>query len=164
MIVRPEQPAEAAAVHRIHELAFGRREEADLVDNLRAEGVVLCSLVAEIEAGPAGHILFTRMWVGAGTEAVALAPVAVLPGQQRRGIGAALIRQGLDRLRTLGEPVVLVLGEPGYYSRFGFSAEKARRLTSPFPPDAFMALELAPGALDSIEGPVRYAKSFGISA
>ena len=163
MIVRAEQAADAVAVHRIHELAFGRRDEADLVDNLRGEGVILCSLVAEIDACPAGNVLFTRMWIGARTEAVALAPVAVLPGHQRRGIGAALIREGLDRLRRLGEQIVLVLGEPGYYSRFGFSVEKAASLSSPFPAEAFMALELAPGALDGVQGPVRYAKSFGIN-
>jgi putative acetyltransferase len=94
--------------------------------------------------------------------AVALAPMAVLPGYQRQGIGGRLIRYGLDKLRGLGERVVIVVGHPGYYPRFGFSTERARSLENPFPPDAFMALELSPGALDFIRGRVRYPHAFGL--
>jgi putative acetyltransferase len=93
---------------------------------------------------------------------VALAPVAVLPDQQRQGIGAELIRYGLNWLHQKGETIVIVLGSPNYYPRFGFSAEKARHLVSPFPPEAFMALELKTGALDGMAGRVKYPDSFGI--
>lgn len=77
---------------------------------------------------------------------VALAPVAVLPDCQRRGIGGQLIRHGLNLPREQGERIVIVLGQTSYYSRFGFSSDKARFLASPFPPEAFMALELSPNA------------------
>lgn len=161
MTVRVETPADAPAIHRIHEEAFGRPDEAELVDALRAEGVVLCSLLAEVQTIPVGHVLFTRLWIDA-VPAVALAPVAVLPEHQRKGIGAKLIRQGLEHLVALRERIVVVLGEPEYYSRFGFSAEKAAALKSPFPPEAYMALELEPEALSEVKGPVRYAKAFGL--
>ena len=163
MTARPETPADRDAIHAINESAFGQPDEADLVDRLRAEGVVLLSLVADLDSEIAGHILFTRMHV-ADIPAVALAPVAVAPAHQRRGIGAALIRAGLDLLRDAGERIVLVVGHADYYPRFGFSTHPARNLESPFPPEAFMAMELVPGALDGVSGPVRYASAFGLDA
>jgi putative acetyltransferase len=168
LIVRREDPADAqerSAVRSIHEAAFGRPDEADLVDKLRGEGAVLLSLVAELELQIAGHILFSRMWIETSTgpiPAAALAPVAVLLAHQRLGIGGQLIRAGLDLLPAQGERIVIVLGHPEYYSRFGFSSEKARYLESPFPPEAFMALELNPGALEGVHGKVRYPAAFGL--
>jgi putative acetyltransferase len=105
------------------------------------------------------------MWIDtpAGSiAAVALAPVAVLPEHQRRGIGGLLIRHGLELLRDRGERIVIVVGHPDYYPRFGFSPEKAKALKSPFPPEAFMAMELSTGALDGIHGTVVYPAAFGI--
>lgn len=160
---------EKSLVHAIQEAAFARADEADLVDALCCEGVVLVSLVAELlkqgKTLAVGHILFTRMGiesVSGVVPAVALAPVAVLPEHQGQGIGSRLIRYGLETLARQGERIVLVLGHPEYYQRFGFSPAKARHLESPFPPDAYMALELAPGALDGIEGKVRYPAAFGL--
>ena len=131
---------------------------------------MLLSLVAELEQQETerqvvGHILFSRMSIETGTgpiPAAALAPVAVLPDHQRRGIGEQLIRCSLDLLRDQGERIVIVLGHPDYYSRFGFSSDNARFLESPFPPEAFMALELSPGALDGTRGKVRYPAAFGL--
>ncbi len=165
LIVRGENIEDRPVIRSINEAAFGRPDEAGLVDSLRTEGVVLASLVAEIEKRLAGHILFSRMWVetaNGSVSAVALAPMAVLPEYQRRGIGECLIRHGLDLLCGRGEQIVIVLGHPDYYPRFGFSSEKARPLESPFPRDAFMALELSPGALDGIRGHVRYPAAFGL--
>jgi putative acetyltransferase len=133
---------------------------------VRKEGVVLVSLVAELDQQIAGHILFSRMWIetaGGPIPAACLAPVAVLPGYQRRGIGARLIRHSLDLLRAQGERIVIVLGHPGYYPRFGFSSEMARLLESPFPPEAFMAMTLVNGGLDGVRGRVRYPAAFGLS-
>jgi len=152
-------------IRQVNEAAFGCADEADIVEALRTDGVVLLSVVAELENRIVGHILFSRMSIETPTEsvaAVALAPMAVLPGYQRRGIGGRLIRYGLDTLRALGERIVIVVGHPGYYPRFGFSTEQARSLESPFPSDAFMALELSPGALDHTRGRVRYPNSFGL--
>ena len=145
----------------VNEIAFARPDEADLVEALHAEGVVLVSLVADVKKQVVGHILFTRMFVDA-VPAVALAPMAVLPAYQRQGIGHQLIEHGLDRLRELGEEIVIVLGHPDYYPRFGFSTEMARSITSPFPPEAFMAMELRPGTLKDVRGPVKYPGAFGL--
>ncbi len=165
MILREEIARDRDSIRRVHEAAFSGADEARLVDELREEGAFLCSMVAEIDGAVAGHILFTRMWIdceGGAIPAVALAPMSVVPEYQRRGIGGQLIRAGLGRLRNLRERIVLVLGHEHYYPRFGFSAEKARNIASPFPPEAFMALELAPGAIDDVVGRVSYARAFGL--
>jgi len=106
-----------------------------------------------------------RMWIDIASgsiAAVALAPVIALPAYQRQGIGRQLIRSGLDSLRDCVERIVLVLGHPDYYQRFGFSTLKAGRLENPFPPGAFMAAELGPNALCDLSGKVRYAAAFGL--
>jgi len=167
LIIRCEttDAEEWLAIHSINEASFGRPDEANLVDSLRRDGVILASLVAELERGIVGHILFSRMSIetdGGSIPAAALAPIAVLPKHQRQGIGGRLIRYGLDLLRRRGEYIVIVLGHPDYYPRFGFSSGKARSLESPFRPDAFMAMELSPGALDGIRGKVRYPTAFGL--
>ena len=165
MHIREEDARDYAQVHALNEAAFGHADEADLVVRLRAEQAVLLSLVAEEDNRILGHILFTRMTIettGCALPAVALAPMAVLPGHQNRGIGTQMIRHGLDLLRARGERIVLVLGHQHYYPRFGFSSEKASGLESPFPPEAYMALELDPGALNGIHAHVRYPAAFGL--
>jgi putative acetyltransferase len=167
LVIRHETSGMEPAIHSVNEAAFDRPDEADLVDSLRDEGVVLVSLVAELRITKVcvGHILFTRLSIETAegsTPAVALAPLAVLPEHQRHGIWGRLIRQGLESLRQQGERIVIVLGHADYYPRFGFSCEKARLLESPFPPEAFMAMELVPGALEGIRGKVRYPAAFGV--
>ena len=162
---RPDDAREQSAIRFVNETAFGRPDEADLVDKLRSEGAVLLSLVAEVEERTVGHMLFSRMSIEtneAPVSAAALAPVAVLPDYQRRGVGRKLVGDGLDLLRERGERIVIVLGHPDYYARFGFSTEKARALESPFPPDAFMATELILDALAGVRGKVRYPPAFGL--
>ena len=125
----------------------------------------MLSLIAEVNSQIVAHMLFSRMWIDTQEEsipAVALAPMAVLPSYQRRGIGSALIHTGLEQLRERGQRIVMVLGHEHYYPRFGFSSEKARSLVSPFPPESFLALELSPGALTSVEGTVRYPDAVGL--
>jgi len=165
IVIRWEQDVDRPAIRRVNQAAFGTSEEADLVDTLRADGVVLRSAVAEADGALVGHVLFSRMWIetaGAAIDAVALAPVAVPPSHQRQGIGDRLIRFGLAALREDGERIVLVVGHPPYYPRFGFSSALAGSIESPFPADAFMALELVPGALDGVSGRVRYPPAFGL--
>jgi putative acetyltransferase len=165
ILVRDEQPRDREQVRKVNETAFGRSDEADLVDKLRVEGAALLSLVAEVEGQIIGHIMFSRMTVETGqtpVAAVSLGPMAVLPEHQRRQVGSQLVRRGLAQLRDQGERIVIVLGHERYYPRFGFSCEKARHLASPFPPEAYMALELSDGALAGIHGAVRYPAAFGL--
>jgi putative acetyltransferase len=165
VLVRDEQPHDREQVRTVNESAFGRPDEADLVDRLRAEGALLLSLVAEVESQIVGQIAFSRMTVETAhgpVAAVSLAPMAVLPDHQRRQIGSQLVRRGLAELRARGERIVIVLGHKQYYPRFGFSSDKARQLASPFPPEVFMALELWDGALAGIHGAVRYPPAFGL--
>lgn len=163
--IRAEQPADRPSVREANESAFGRRDEADLIDALRQEGAVLLSLVAEAEGEIVGHILFSRMTIETpqgSIAAVSLAPMAVLPDCQRQQIGSELVQSGLAELRTRGERIVIVLGHKNYYPRFGFTAENTRNLVHPFPPDAYMALELSEGALHGVHGAVRYPAAFGL--
>jgi putative acetyltransferase len=145
--------------------AFGRDDEASLVDALRAEGAVVQSFVTVLEGRIAGHLLFSELRIVGDTmvSASALAPVAVLPEFQRRGIGSTLVRHGLETCRSRGQAIVIVLGDPHFYARFGFSAALTVRLESVFAGrPSFMAIELVEGALKGVSGRVRYAAAFGI--
>jgi putative acetyltransferase len=151
-------------IRAVNQAAFGGCEEANLIDKLRGDQALL-SLVAECESGIVGHILFSRIWIVTSPEwlpTVALAPVAVLPEHQRRGIGRRLIVLGLELLREQGERIVIVVGDPDYYRRFGFSSAKAESLKSPFPREVFMALELETGALELVCGAVIYPPAFDL--
>ena len=162
--VRTEESDDADLVRSVNMRAFGRPDEAALVDALRGTpGVV--SLVAVAHDRLVGHILFTRVEVDGVRDSIAvagLAPMAVLPEHQRRGIGSALVRAGLDSCREHGYRAVVVLGHPEFYPRFGFTPAAARGLTCewPVPPEAFMTIELEPGALAGARGVVRYRPEF----
>src|SRR5688572_25279900 len=115
-IVRIEEPGDEDSIRAVERAAFGRDAEADLVDVVRDVGAALLSLVA-VEGGEiVGHVLFTPVAVGRGA-AVGLGPLAVLPSHQGRGIGSALVREGLTKLRAAGHGAVVVVGEPRYYRR-----------------------------------------------
>ncbi|MGD9854015.1 MAG: GNAT family N-acetyltransferase [Planctomycetaceae bacterium] len=163
LTIRVEQPVDSAAIGEVLRAAFGGEAEARLVDALRESGDVRLSLVAESAGCVVGQILFSQMGIdgdGQSVEALALAPMAVLPSYQRQGIGSSLVRRGLELCAAAGHNIVLVVGHPEFYPRFGFSREHAARLESPYQGDAFMALELVPGALNGVTGRVRYARPF----
>lgn len=157
-----ERPADIAHIRAVNDLAFGQRHEGRLVDLLREQHLVLCSLVAADEAGIHGHVLFSRLSLrtasGRDIACAALGPVCVHPDRQRQGIGAGLIEAGLVACAQLGIGVVILLGHPSYYPRFGFSAELGRRLQHPYAShgEAWMALELVPGILGEETGTVEY--------
>lgn len=159
-MIRPARPCDSAAIRHVVTAAFAQSDEADLVGRLRADGDVILELVAEDAGMVVGHVLFSRLGIGA-VEGAALAPLAVAPSHQGRGIGAALTAAGIDRCRALGVPAIVVLGHADYYPRFGFSAGLAARLDAPFSGPSFMAIELRPGTLAD-GGRVRYAAAFGI--
>ncbi|QWP79099.1 N-acetyltransferase [Lysobacter sp. K5869] len=165
MHIQEETKEQRAQVHALNRAAFGRADEADLVERLRADGLVRLSLVAVEDDDVVGHILFTELPTrldGRAVKTVALAPMAVDPRLQRGGVGSALVREGLARLAREGCEAVVVLGHPAFYPRFGFSAQLAAKLASPFAGEAFMALELVDGALRGEAGSVRYPPAFGI--
>jgi len=149
-VVRRETPEDRQAVWHVNRAAFETTDEANLVDALRDGGYVEVSLVAEVGGEIVGHILFSRVTIvtTVGTvDALSLAPMAVLPEHQRQGIGSKLVESGLETCRQGGHRIVVVLGHPDFYPRFGFSAETARPIESPFEGgEAWMAMELEPGA------------------
>jgi putative acetyltransferase len=164
MRIRPEAGGDHEAVRRVNRTAFGRDDEGRLVDELRAGGHAPFSLVAEVDGEVVGHIMFSDLRIrtsGGVIGALALAPVAVAPERQRRGIGSSLVRKGLRLCGEGGHRIVVVLGHPEYYPRFGFSAELAGPLSCSFyAGPALMALELVPGALDGVHGELIYAPPF----
>jgi putative acetyltransferase len=163
-MIRNATPNDYAAIRAVLRHAFPADEEADLVEQLRADGDVLVELVAASDIAVQGHILYSPLAIerdGVTVRAAALAPVAVLPAFQGRGIGGALIRAGNARCADLGLEAIVVLGHADYYPRFGFSAQTAESLQAPFSGPHFMALELRPDALKD-GGKVRYAKAFGV--
>lgn len=165
MTIRPETPADRAAIGAVLEAAFPSPAEARLVDLLRDHGRLFLSLVAEEGGEVVGHIAFSPVSVaGTGADAgMGLAPVAVRPDAQRRGIGSRLVREGLAACREAGVGFVVLLGDPGFYGRFGFSAARLLGLSDEYGGgDAFQVLELATGAVPAGGGLVRYAPEFAM--
>ncbi|MEQ1570817.1 MAG: N-acetyltransferase [Myxococcota bacterium] len=160
LVIRNEGPSDALAVYAVHQAAFGREAEADLVDAVRDARAAVLSLVGVFDDRVVGHVLFTPVSVG-NTHAVGLGPLAVDPGVQGQGVGTALVREGLLRLSTLGHVAVVVLGSPGYYQRFGFRPASAYGVSwdRPVPDEVFMALELRPNGLAD-GGVARYLPLF----
>lgn len=165
MSIRPERESDRDAVFDVHARAFGRRAEAELVDALRARAVPQISLVAD-EAGLAiGHVFLSPVTIGDAAELpapMALGPLAVHPNHQRRGAGSRLVVEALERARRAGHPLVVVLGNPAYYRRFGFvrAALHDLRYERPAPEPAFQVVALSPGALAGRRGLVRYHAAF----
>ena len=174
VLIRAEIPDDREAIQRVQRLAFGRADEGWLVEALCAGGNVRVSLVAEIGGAVIGHILFSKLpiiTINSDTSqrlqsecrlsGLALAPLAVLPDYQRRGIGSQLVRRGLELCREQGHSIVIVLGPQDFYRRFGFDSELARGLASPFSGrESCMAMELVAGTLNGVVGVVQYPPPF----
>jgi putative acetyltransferase len=165
IVIRRERPDDVTAIRIVNERAFGRPAEANLVDALRAHGKATLSLVAEQDAQVVGHILFSPVTIEADHTVVAgagLAPMAVLPEQQGRGIGSRLVVAGLAQCRAAGYERAVVLGHPEFYPRFGFIPASRYGLRSEYDvrDEVFMAMELRDGALQGCDGLVKYAPEF----
>ncbi len=163
--VRPETSEDIESIRYVNEQAFGQRDEAEIVDRLRKRGTITVSLVAVAGDRVVGHILFSPVSIesaGASREAMALAPMAVLPSYQMKGIGAQLVRAGLEECRRLGREVVVVLGHPDYYPRFGFVPAGAKGIDCEYevPEEAWMVLELREGVLAGRGGTVKFQPEF----
>ncbi len=163
MITRQEQAADAGAIQTVTELAFDGHPFSDgsepgIVAGLRAAGALTLSLVAEAEGAIVGHVAFSPVTIdGEELGWLGLGPVSVLPARQRQGIGSALIREGLAQLAGRGTQGIVLLGDPGYYARFGFVCH-GRLVLPGVPARHFMALALQ-GEVP--EGEVAYHPAFG---
>ena len=165
ILIRNEEAADYAAVYEVNREAFGRCNEADLVDVLRRVADPQISLVATWEGEVVGHIFFSPVSIGEGdstTLALGLGPMAVDPDFQRRGVGSALVRAGLEACRRAGHKIVVVIGHPNFYPRFGFVSARRRGLGCEYavPDEVFMVAELEPNALAGVSGMVRYLPEF----
>jgi putative acetyltransferase len=163
MEIREERAGDEEAIRRVHRAAFAGDGEVRLVDLLRERGKAIVSLVA-VEAGyVVGHVLFSPVTIDGAesTRALGLAPVGVLPANQRAGIGTALIGEGLERCVRAGYDLVVLVGAPAYYTRFGFHAAKPHGLDNEYGVnEEFMVLELRERSLERARGLVRYAPEF----
>lgn len=164
MEIREETPADVAAVRKVNEEAFRRPDEADLVDALRRNCREAISLVAVVNGAVVGHLLFTPVVVEGkvSVEGAGLGPMAVLPSYQGRGVGRELVGYGLEKLREVGYPFVVVLGHREYYPRFGFerASEHGISCTWEVPDWAFMAMILDAKRMKGVKGVARYRAEF----
>lgn len=165
IIIREETPEDVADIRRVNEQAFGQPNESNLVDALRHRGMVALSLVAIEDKQVVGHILFTPVIVesgSSGTSIVAIGPMAVLPEYQNQGIGSQLVEAGLQICRDAGHQLVIVLGHPNYYPRFGFKPARSIGLRCQFdvPDEVFMVKELVEYFAGVPDGLVKYQPEF----
>lgn len=164
MLIRAEKESDISTVRALNVATFQRSAEADLVDALRRQARPIVSLVAERESIVVGHILFSPVSLESGSDLkiMGLAPMAVTSQHQRSGIGSALVRAGLEQCKKLGVSAVVVLGHPEYYPRFGFLPSMRFNIRSEHnvPEEAFMVLELEPGALRARSGRIKYHPAF----
>jgi putative acetyltransferase len=147
VIIRPEKVDDENRIGAVTEAAFAGKPysdqtEAQIIERLRAADVLAVSLVAEEDGSVIGHIAFSPVTLSGGEGGwYGLGPVSVLPEQQGKGVGKALVEEGLDQLRSLGAAGCVLLGDPAYYSRFGFRTD--HRLVLPdVPPEYFQSLVL----------------------
>ena len=170
LIIRQETPNDFNEVYEVIQIAFGQDNEAKLVDALRRDPTVFIpelSLVATDNNRIVGHILFTKIIIkddkGNMNESLGLAPMAVTPEFQKRGIGGQLIKQGLEVAEGSDFKSVIVLGHEHYYPKFGFEPADKWNIKAPFdvPSDVFLAIELVKDGLKNISGTVIYPKEFG---
>jgi putative acetyltransferase len=160
--IRTSTPRDRDAIREVEEHAFGQSVEAGLVDALVANGDAVTELVAEEDGLVVGHILFSRLFVeteeGQKFPAVALAPLAVEPSFHSTGIGGALVREAHIRLKEAGEKLSVVVGDPGYYGRFGYERRRATHFESEYQGDALQALAWGEAPT---KGRLIYAPAFG---
>ncbi len=162
--IRKEEQGDRGAIRQLSMAAFDNGPEANLVDKLRVSCKDYLSFVAVEDGSVVGHILFTPATVeGCSTAGMGLAPMAVLPSYQRKGIGSQLVRYGLEFLRKAACPFVIVLGHPEYYPRFGFELASTYRLICQWegvPDDAFMVVIFDRAVLPESGGTARYLDEF----
>ncbi len=166
MTISEASATDAESVLLVEREAFGEPDVADLVADLLEDPTArpLLSLLAREGDKPVGHIMFTtaRLEGSPQSSVSILAPLAVVPDSQGRGIGGDLIEHGIERLTKQGVDLVFVLGHPGYYPRHGFVPAIPLGLAAPYPispPEAWMVRELRPGLLGQVRGTIACANA-----
>ena len=163
IIVRPEQPGDIPEIRTLLASCFPTNGEARLVDALRGAARLPVSLVADVGGVIVGHVAFSPVSSAKGAKGVGLGPIAVAGQHRRQGIAEMLVQEGMSACREAGFGWAVVLGEPAYYSRFGFHPASACGLSDEYGGgDAFQVVELSPGALPVGDGVVRYASEFAV--
>jgi putative acetyltransferase len=164
MLIRSEKEDDRAAAYAVNTSAFETPSEANLVDTLREQLRGIVSIVAEDNGALVGHIMFSPVSLSGHPrlEIMGLGPMAVAPEHQRKGIGSALVRAGLEQCKQLGVDAVVVLGHPEFYPRFGFSPSSRFGIDSEYevPEQVFMALELQSEVLSGKAGRIKYHAAF----
>jgi putative acetyltransferase len=161
MLIRPEIPTDFDAIYAVHAAAFPTVGEAGLVNALRASSRLFVSLVAVVADQVVGHVAFSPVSIDGISLGQGLAPVAVRADQRRQGVAERLVRAGLETCGKAAVGLVVVLGSPYYYSRFGFEPAKRWNLRNEYNGgDAFQAMELVCGAIPVGGGLVRYSPEF----
>jgi putative acetyltransferase len=163
LIVRPETDADVASIRELVTDVFQNHAEARLIERLRDEGHILLSLIAAADHSIVGNVVFSHLPIfteDRTIEAAALAPLAVHRDYRGSGIGSALVNEGLRICKQRGKDAAIVLGDPRYYARFGFSPELAAGIVSKYSGPSFMAIELTPRVLRNTRGSVKYPNAF----
>lgn len=173
ILIRPELTEEYNMTEEVVKKAFLNEEYSDkkehiLVNRIRKSDAFIpgLSLVAlNQDKDIVGHILLSKIKIVDGDNAVnslALAPVAVVPEHQKKGIGSQLIHAALKKAKEVGYHSVIVLGHKDYYPKFGFKQASLWNIQAPFevPNEVFMALELTENSLENVQGVVHYSKAF----
>ena len=167
VIIRPESEKDYQVIKEINDAAFNQNNESLLIEQLRESPDFIpdLSLVAEMEGKIAGHILFYPVKINDGNAeyiTLSLAPMAVHPDYQRKGVGGKLITEGKRRAKAMRYDSIIVIGHPEYYPKFGFEKASCFNIRPPFdiPEVAFLALELNEGALKNIRGFVEYPQPY----
>ncbi|MDD2777814.1 MAG: N-acetyltransferase [Methanocellales archaeon] len=164
--LRKEEEKDYKKVYEVNCFAFQQENESKLIERIRKgkNFVSELSLVAEIDDEIVGHILFSRIKIFGDSvfDSLALAPMAVSPKFQKKGIGRKLIKKGMEKVKELGFDSIIVLGHKGYYPKFGFQRASKWNIKCPFevPDEAFMAIELTERAFEGNAGTVKYPDEF----
>ena len=165
MDIRPETAAESGAVRELITQAFGGSLEADIVENLRGTSAWLpeFSLVAEEATELVGYLLLSEVRLDTGVKLLSLGPMCVSPDRQHCGVGSALAQHALRLAADSRYQLVVVLGHPDYYPRFGFESARQLGVHTPLtaPDEAWMALRL-PSYRTGLRGRVVYPKPWGV--
>lgn len=158
MFIRPAKPQDYNQVADLVQTAFGRYDEALLVETLRKDRKIMYEWVATVSGEMAGHLVLSRL--RSPKHCLALGPVSIAPDHQGTGMGSALIRAALERAADEEWVAVFVLGDPAYYGRFGFDVGRASTFSSSYPAEFTGVAVLDAAGFSALTREIAYPKAF----